>query len=98
MGARKRLLQRTLGRFNAPTLAGACQLRAKTAGRSFAAEVGSCERSTSTRGKTLDSPLFGNLLIAFSAFCPDSVDQGAETKAKLALLIREKGEIYFWWD
>ena len=33
-----------------------------------------------------------------NAFCPDSVHQGAGTKAKLALLIREKGEIYFWWD
>jgi hypothetical protein len=34
-----------------------------------------------------------------NAFCPDSVHQGgAGTKAKLALLIREIGEIYFWWD
>jgi ankyrin repeat protein len=32
------------------------------------------------------------------AFCPDSVHQGAGTKAKLARSIRENGGLYFWWD
>lgn len=31
-------------------------------------------------------------------FCPDSVDQGAGTKAKLAARLRERRRVYFWWD
>ena len=31
-------------------------------------------------------------------FCPDSVNQGAGTKGRLAQNIREHGRVYFWWD
>jgi ankyrin repeat protein len=31
-------------------------------------------------------------------FCPDSVNQGAGTKARLARNIREHGRLHFWWD
>jgi ankyrin repeat protein len=31
-------------------------------------------------------------------FCPDTVDQGAGSKAKLARQIKEQRRIYYWWD
>jgi ankyrin repeat protein len=31
-------------------------------------------------------------------FCPDSVNQGAGTKGRLARNIREYARVYFWWD
>jgi ankyrin repeat protein len=32
------------------------------------------------------------------AFCPDTVEQGAGSKARLARQIREDRRIYYWWD